>query len=314
MRFLWASSLVLALALALPPAASAKWVWTPDTGFVDTKSYEETAPQELYQKAKGIYDKSKFDDAATEFLRIGEYCPDAGIKEQAYYMWPESLFKAGKFYRAWQAYEEYLDRYPRTQLLKEIIKRELECGEAMVKGAKKDLLGVYILSGRSTGKEIIQKVIERFPYEEICSQYRLQLANDLYKDADFEDASVQYDAFVKDYPDSAFAPTALYQKGKAQLGSHEGPDYDSSPLNEAKKTFKRYLDENPNGDRTTEVKKSLSEIEDREAEKDFKTALFYLQRDRKPAAVLYLKGIQRNYRGSAWAEKAAKKLAELEKN
>lgn len=311
MRHLKAVLCVASLLVAFPATAPAKWVWTPDTGLVDTKSYENADPQQLYQKAKAMFDKGNFSDAATEFIRIAEYSADEGVKEQSYYMYPESLFGAGKFYRAWKGYEDFLERYPRTSLLKDIIRRELECGEKMVKGAKKDILGVYILSGRSTGKEIIRKVVEKYPYEEVCAQYRLLLAGQLLNDESYEDSALEYDSFLKDYPDSEFAPTALYQKGVAQLRSHEGVDYDAGPLDEAKKTFEQYVKENPNGDRLSEAQKRLSEIDEKQAEKDWQTALFYLQRDHQPSAIMYLKGILKDFPNTKWSEKAAKKLKEL---
>ncbi|MBI5366433.1 MAG: outer membrane protein assembly factor BamD [Planctomycetes bacterium] len=304
--------LLLASALAAAPRdAAAKWIWSPDTGFVDTKDYESADPQTLYKKARALFDKGKFDDAAGEFLRIGEYCLEPGVKEQSYYMYPESLFAAGKFYRAWQAFEEFLERYPRTPLLKEIIRRELACGDAMLKGAKKDILGVYILSGRGTGREIIRRVVEKYPYEEDCARYRLLLAQQLYQEESFEDSALEYDAFLKDYPDSEFAPTALYSKGTAQLHAHEGVEYDPQPLDDARKTFERYLEENPNGDKLNAAKERLSEIDDAKAEKDFETALFYVQRDKPPAARLYLKRIVKNFPASKWAKRAQEKLSEI---
>ena len=93
---------VLALLAAAVPA-EAKWVWSSDTGFVDTDSYETGDPEVLYKRAQELYDAGNYADSSTECTRIALYTSDGRYREQALFMSGEAYYKAGQFYRAYLA-------------------------------------------------------------------------------------------------------------------------------------------------------------------------------------------------------------------
>ncbi len=302
------------LVLACIAPAEAKWVWTSDTGFVDTKDYETADPQELYEKAKGLYDAGKYSDAATEFARIALYSSEETFRERAGFMAGESLFQAGKYYKAYVALEDYLAYYPRTPRLKDVIKRQLDVGLKLLEGAKKDLLGMPILSGFSTGLEVMRKVLDKHPFEDFSDEYHFQLCARLEQADKHEDAALEWETFLQRYPSSDFAPTALFRKGDSQLKEFEGVDYDPKPLVNAKRTFEDYVQHNPHGDKVKEAEQRLLDIAEKAAEKDYNTAIFYLKDMDKPgSARMYLESLIADYPQTTWAQKARETLAKLDR-
>ncbi len=302
----------LLILLAAPRPAQAKWIWSTDTGLVDTKDYESADPQELYERGKNLYDQGKYDDAATEFSRISLYASEETFRERAGFMHGEALFQSGKYYKSYVAYDDYLTLWPRTPRLKEVIKRQLDIGIKMMDGAKKDLLGVPILSGRSTGVEILRKVLDKYPFEDFSVEYHWTLVNKLQEAGQHEDAALESEALLERYPDSAFAPGALFLKGQAELSGFAGSDYDPRPLDNAKRTFQDYVHQNPNGDKLGEAQARLAEIAEKEAEQEYGHAVFYLKDVDKPeSARVYFESVVENYPGTAWAVKAREQLARL---
>lgn len=304
-------ALAATLLLAVPVTAQAKWVWTSDQGLVDTKDYELADPKELYDAAKARFDAGDFDDAATEFARVGTYATEETFREQGSYMYAEALFHAGKYYKSYVAFEDYLTLYPGTPRLKAVVRRQLDNGFKLMDGAKKPLLGLNILSGRSSGIEIIRKTLDNYPFEDFSAEYHFQLCTKLAEGGNAEDAALEWEAFIERYPESSFAPNALFQKAESQFRGFEGTDFDPQPLANAKRTYHEYMQQNPNGDRTREAQQRLDEIADQEAQKDYEIAEFYVDRDKPDSARVYFEAIVRDHPNSRWAEAARKRLAEL---
>lgn len=306
------SLVLLAVALALvPSSADAKWTWSSDTGFVDTNTYETGDPAVLYQNADALYQAQKYDDAATEFTRVALYASDAHFREQALFMSGEAYYKAGKYYRAYLSYEEYANLYSRSERMQYVVKQLADCGFKLMGGAKKEILGLPILPGTTTGIDIVKKVIEKYPYEEGSDQYHYMLIDHYLSDADYEQASLEADLFLTTYPNSQWTPTVQFQKAQAQLSSHQGVAYDGTPLANAKKSFQDYIEKNPNGDRTEEAKARLAEIDDKQAQKDFEVADYYRRTGHMDSARLYFEMVIRRYPSSSWAGKAQGELERL---
>ncbi|GEM_PF-3683866 len=297
------------LAAAVP--AEAKWVWSSDTGFVDTDTYETGDPEVLYKKAQELYDAGAFDDAAAEFTRIALYVSDGRYREQALFMSGEAFYKAGKFYRAYLAYDEYLNLYSRSERVKYVIQQLADCGFKLMGGAKKEFLGLPILPGTGTGTEIVKHVIEKYPYEEGSDQFHYLLINHYLDELDYEQATLEADLFLTTYPNSQWGPTVQFQKGSAQLAAHQGVAYDPTPLQDARKSFQDYLERNPNGDRTQEAKDRLSEIDEKQAQKDFDVADFYRRTGHPDSARVYFEMVIRRYPNSSWSQRAQAELEAL---
>lgn len=296
---------------AVPPV-EAKWVWDPDVGFTDTSAYENGDPKTLYEGAVALYDGQKFKPAADEFRKIAKYCPDPVYQEKSQYMAGEALYMAGEYYKAYTAYDSYLEYYPQTDRLKEIVKKQLDIGLKLVQGAKKDLLGVPILSGHSTGVELMRKVLAKYPYEEFADEYDFLLANHFFEREDYEEATIEFEQFVKTYPTSEWAPTAQFQLAQCHLRAHQGLEYDPRPMEKARAVLEKYIEKNPNGDKVKEAEATLAQLDNDVARKDFETALFYRKKGKPKSALVYLRGIVAQHPGSPWAIQAEGVIRELE--
>lgn len=294
---------------ALAPApAWAKWVWTSDTGLVNTKDYAGGDPVQMYQRATALFQAGQYDDAAAEFTSIALFAAEPAYREKANAMVGEALFKGGHFHKAYEAFEDYLYNYPRTGKLRDILRRELDCAFQLMNGAHKELLGLAILPGRSTGLRIAHEVLSKYPYERFSDEYHFMLANFFYNEGSFADAADEYDQFLKLYPNSDWSNKAHFLLANSRLRSHQGTQYDQTPLTQAKKEFERYLRENPNGDERDDATKQLAEVNMRMAEKDFSVAMFYKKRGRLLSTAYYLRGVAQQYPDTPWAQQAKDEL------
>ncbi|MDQ7778307.1 MAG: outer membrane protein assembly factor BamD [Planctomycetota bacterium] len=303
-RFLVCIPLAALFALASLRTADAKWVWTSETGLVDTDEYSVGDPQELFDEATTLMTEGKFSDAATEFLRIAEYTPDPQYKERSLFMAGEAFFKDERYHRAYLCYEEYLYNYPRTDKLRDALRGEVECGFKMMDGAKKEFLGVAILPGGSFGEQIVKDVLKKYPYEEFSEEANFRLASYYFTKGEYEEAEMEYDLFLQAYPDSAWTPTAEFRKGLANIGRHAGAEYDASSLENAKRDFEEYVAKNPHGDKVREAAEQLEVIAERLAEKEYEIGIFYHKREKRDSAVFYMESVVRDYPQTSWAQKA----------
>jgi outer membrane assembly lipoprotein YfiO len=296
---------------ALPGEGEAKWVWTSETGLVDTDTYAVGDPQELYTEATELFNAGKYSDAATEFIRIAEFTPDPDYREKSLFMAGEAFFKDERFHRSYLCFEEYLYNYPKTDKLRIVLRREAECGFKMMDGAAKELMGLPILPGGSTGKEIVKSVLRKYPYEEFSEEFAFRLASYYFTQGDYEEAEMEYDLFLKTYPESAWSPTAAFRKGMANIGKHSGVEYDSAPLQTAKADFEKYIENNPHSDKVSDAQEQLQVIAERMAEKEYNIGLFYFKRGKSNAAVYYMESVIGEFPTTSWAGKARRFIEEL---
>lgn len=299
------------LLAAMPGESEAKWVWTSETGLVNTETYAVGDPAELYAEAMELFNAGKYSDAAAEFVRIAEFTPDPEYREKSMFMAGESFFKDERFHRAYLWFEKYLYNYPKTDKLRHVLRREAECGFKMMDGAAKELFGLPILPGRSTGEEIVRNVLRKYPYEEFSEEYAFRLASYYFTQGEYEKAEMEYDLFLKTYPDSVWSPTAEFRKGLANIGKHSGVEYDPTPLEAAKNDFEKYIEDNPQGDKVAEAQEQLQVIAERMAEKEYNIGVFYFKREKHAAATYYMESVVREYPTTSWAIKAKQFLEKL---
>ncbi len=308
--FLWLCACAASL-VAVPGKSEAKWVWTSETGLVDTDDYAVGDPQELYAEATELFNTGRYADAATEFIRIAEFTPDPEYREKSLFMAGEAFFKDERFHRAYLCFEEYLYNYPKTDKLRIALRREAECGFKMMDGAARELFGLPILPSGSTGEEIVKNVLRKYPYEEFSEEYAFRLASYYFTQGDYEEAEMEYDLFLKTYPESPWSPTAEFRKGLTNIGKHSGVEYDSAPLQTAKDDFEKYIENNPHGDKVADAQEQLQVIAERMAEKEYNIGLFYFKCEKRDAAAYYMESVVREYPSTSWAAKARQFLEDM---
>jgi len=117
----------------------------------------------------------------------------------------------------------------------------------------------------------------------------LRIADALYKDENYIEASAEYENFRKLHPKNPKAPYALYMMGLCNFQQARKIDTDQTPLNNAVTHFQAFLQEYPDSELDDKVRVKLAECRSRQAGYEVYVGRFYYRTDKYQAAIGRLK-------------------------
>lgn len=123
----------------------------------------------------------------------------------------------------------------------------------------------------------------------------LRIADALYKDENYIEASAEYENFRKLHPKNPKAPYALYMMGICNYQQARKIDTDQAPLIKAVTHFESFLQEYPDSDLTGKVREKLADCRNKQAGYEIYVGRYYYRTDKYNAAIGRLKGSLEKY-------------------
>jgi outer membrane protein assembly factor BamD (BamD/ComL family) len=302
----------LVLGLSFSPAY-AYWIWTPKTGkWVNPKTAVKSTPQAQFQLAKSLYDLKNYEEAKREFKKLlKRYSKSKEAAESQYYL---GLIEENKnnLFEAYQAYQKVIDKYPFSERIQEIIEREYKIAEAFMSGQKRKAMGVT-LPVENPAIEIFSKIVENSTYGPLAPKAQYQLGLVLKGLMRYYEAEEAFNKVISNYPDSEWAPAAKFQIADCRSLVSRGPDYDQGAAKEAKEKFEEFVKDHPDAVLSQKAEQNIIKLQEKEAEGNYKIAVFYEKQKAYEAAKIYYNDLINNYPNSVWAAKAMERLQVMEK-
>ena len=293
--------------------AYAYWIWTPKTGkWVNPKHDVKPTPKEQFEWAKGFYDAKQYEDAKREFAKLlKKYSKSFEASESQYYL---GLIEEaqGRSYEAFLAYQKVIDKYPFSERIQDIIRREYEIAEGFMAGEKRKALGMA-LPVENPAIEILTKVIENSTYGPLAPKAQYKLGLVLKGLMRYYEAEEAFNKVISNYPESEWVEPARFQIAACRAALSRSPDYDQGAMQEAKEKFEEFVKENPDAELSHEAEKNIKQLREKEAQSNFNIGRFYeKQKDYGPARIYYEEVIKK-YSDTPWAAKAIERLEIMEK-
>jgi outer membrane assembly lipoprotein YfiO len=304
----------LLMSLAAAPAASAEWIWSPQTGWIGPGGAVKDTPGEQLVWAEAFFNRQDYKRAKSEFKKLLKVYRDSPEAPEAQYYLARCFEEEGDYYKAFKEYRKTIQVYPSTKRFEEILQREYQIGNHFLGGKKRKVFGIAnILPARDKAIEIYQAVVDDGPFSEYgqLSQYKLGLAHMAL--GDYEPAVTAFEGLISKFPDSPLIDDARFQIAQASLKGTFRPGYDQSPTDLAMRELDSFVKEYPDSDLTAEAVSKLEQLKERRAEHEYGVAQFYERRSRPRSAVVYYETIVRQFGQTSWAPKAAARLQVLQK-
>lgn len=298
----------LACAAGLPPAASAAWVWSPQTGWIGPGGAVKDSPEEQLAFAQGFFAQKDYDRAQREFKKLLQAYTHSRQAAEAQYYLGRAKEELGDYYGAFKEYRKTLQTYPSSHRFDEILEREYQLGNYFLAGKKRKVLGMAaILPARDKAVEIFQAIVDDGPFSDQgqLAQYKLGLAHLALRD--YEQAVTAFEQLISRYPDSPLVDDARFQIAQASLKGTFKSGYDQSPTDLAIRELDAFLREYPSSELSSEAGNRLHELQERRAQHEYQVGRFYEERKHPAAALIYYETIVREFPQTAVAPKAAER-------
>lgn len=306
------------LAGAVP---AADWEWTQDKGWTQGAGQARENADAQLKYAWELEQDKRFQNAARQYFLLLKTWPDseeAGIGLQRL---ANCLFKMENYYDSFKALEQVIKSYPTSIKKNDLLKIEFLIGRKFQTGARRDMVDMNepAAKGLETAVEIFQAVIANDSVGPYAGAAHLAIADCYRKMGDDRQAVTWYDRVLEQfsYSNELVAKAEMgKQLSKVAIGeeSVENANVKRDQLKQMLKdtekeaaTAQGSVDPEP----VTDLKEEFSELNEKEAEKLWKSAEYYRKRgsyDSLHAYKFTLEQLVIRYPNTRYASEARKKI------
>jgi outer membrane protein assembly factor BamD len=292
----------------------AAWVWSPESGkFINPDQEVEGTPQEVYDRAMESYQKKDLKETIEKLRLLLKKYPSAKISAEAQYRLGTVYEEIGDFYKAFRAYQDLVQRYPQSEQMAEALKREFQIGNLFLSGRKAKLMGLEILPSAPRAIEVFKHLTEAAPYSEYGDQAQFHLGLAYKKANRFDEAKVAFQTLVDNYPESPLVPQARFQIADTSYVHSVTANRDQRVIDQAETDIDRFLREYPDSSVSDKAAKLRQEIDEKNAEKNYRIARFYEKENYLDSAFIYYRDVAARYPHTSWGSKAKDRISALER-
>jgi len=296
MKFKFALPLMCSvLSLALP-SAYGKWIWSRETGWMESPSAAITTLEQRYKYALSLLVEQKYTIAIKEFELIIRDAADSQYAEASQINIGRAYFLNHDFKRALRAYEKVLEKYPGTKRTEEVFEREYQVGVAQME------------TDEDAAIDVFEKIIEKHPLGPVAPDAQIKIADCYFKLSQYEESLDAYEKFLENYPKSEWVPYVQYQIPLTKVYHEKQQERNYGLLISAREGFEEYLVSNPQGIHTEDAKKMIQEIRIIEAEREYNIGEFYLRQKKPVSAAMYFEYVKADFPDTIWAERANERI------
>ncbi len=303
---------IFVLSLSYAPAY-ADWVWSPEQGkFINTESDTQSGADDIFDNALDLYKEKKLDKAAEQFKLILKQYPKSRVAPESQYRLGTICEETGDFVEAHKAYQALIKSYPQSERFDEVIEREYQIGTMFLSGKKGKLMGLDIRPSLPLATEVFQKIVESAPYGAFGDKAQFGLAMAYQKSGRFDDSLDAYQALIDQYPQSPLVQDARLQMTEVSYAKSSSQTRDQGALDEAARQAQSYLKKYPDSAESEKAAKINQEIDELNAEKNYRIGLYYEKDNYLASALIYYCDTAKRYPNTSWGQKASDKMQSLQ--
>ncbi|MGA0845650.1 MAG: tetratricopeptide repeat protein [Luteolibacter sp.] len=267
----------------------------------------------MYQSAKTADERGKVSRAIKFYGRTADRFPLYVHAPQARFREAGLLEKAGKHRKAFDAYDQMLEKYPADSRYPDALERLASIANDTADGRiQSSFLGMKRRVSSEQVIKMLDRVKEHAPRSALAAQARFRAGELHQSKKKFKEAIGFFRELVREQPDSSLAPEALFRVGEIFLEQAKRGNQSLSTLDLAKESFNDYLIQYPGHSRNGEARKMIADLERMQHERSLEIVDFYIKTGRKESARIYLNDLIRSSRDGPVLELAKEKLKNLD--
>lgn len=316
LRFALAAFCLLLLPLNTPAPlvyrAGEGWSYEPVGG----GKWTRTRAKEQLEVAQQAFDRKDFKLALKAARRTVRVWPLSDYSPQAQYLMARCLEEKGQDEKAFKAYQNLLEKYPKAINYEEVLQRQYAIANRYLGGKWFRLWGyIPFLPSMDKTSEMYEKVIKNGPYSEVAPQAQMNIGSAREKQSNYPKAVKAYEKAADIYHDQKpVAADALYRAGEAYYKQAKTAEYDQSVAGKAIATFADFIALYPEDPRVPEAQKVIDGLKEEQARGAFKIAQFYEKKKRWSGALVYYNEVLVADPNSKYGEEAKKRIDALKQN
>jgi len=246
----------------------------------------------LYQEAKQADAAGNTKRAIKLYERSATLYSFASFAPQARYRQAELLEHSGKAIKAFDAYQLFLIRFQASDLYSAALARQSSIAHAAATGkVTKSVLGFKTEIDTKAVAEMLGQVRDNAPKTPTAAKAQFTIGEIYQREHNFALAIDAYRQLVRDQPDSAETPEALFRVGMVFVEQADSGNRNQATLDLARESFNDYLNQYPAHFHNAEARKLISMLDAREVQHSFDIAEYYFKTHQTESAKVYYKDV-----------------------
>lgn len=271
---------------------------------------QESAADTMLKKAKNYESGGKHRQARDTYKSVSRSYPRTDAGAEAKFGYGRMLEAEGEGRKAFEEYQELISNYPNFPGFSEVIQRQFAIADKLRQSDRKGFLGIGAAIQPSKLIEMFESISEAAPHTEFAPRSILNIGYVNSEQGEQDKAIASFQSVVDTYAGTKYATEAQYEIFKLRgmkAENSNSPNQDRAQV-EAGLDF---VNQNPNDQRSSEIKSNLHDIEERSMKKMYDTGMFYEKSGKPVSARLYYREVVKNP-NTPWASKAQERLNALD--
>jgi outer membrane protein assembly factor BamD len=321
----WRVTVVAVALWVFPSECPAPLVYRPGEGWTyeapgTEGKWTRTRAKDQLEVAETAFADGDYNLALKASQRTVKVWPLSDYAPRAQYLAGRSLEAKHREEKAFKAYQNLLDSYPKVEMYQEVLERQYLIANQYLNGKRFRLWGtIPAFPSMERTVKLYNAVIENGPYSPVAPQAQLNIGAAREKQSSFFNKTDPFREAVTAYLTAAdryfdnreVAAEAVFKAGRAYFKQAKKADYDQSVAAQAIATFTDFLTLFPTDPRAGEAQAMIGELKAEQARGNFVTARFYEKKRRWNGALIYYNEVLVTDPNSPYAGQAKQKIEEI---
>ncbi|MGA9453681.1 MAG: outer membrane protein assembly factor BamD [Verrucomicrobiia bacterium] len=302
----------------LPFRSPAPLIYVPGEGWY----YESYGAQAKWQRSRA---KDQLDVAEKAFKaadysialraahRVLRVWPLSDYAPHAEYLIGRSLEATGKDEAAFNAYQNIIQKYPKSAEYEEVLWRQYEIANRFLHGQWFRLWGyIPLYPSMDQTAKMFGKIVDNGPYSDVAPHAQLRIGAARENGKDYAEAVKAYETAADRYHDQpVIAADALYREGISYYKQAATAEYDQSTAGQAIAAFTDFITLFPDDKRVPRAQWAITKLKAEQVRGNFEIAQFYEKSRKWAGAVVYYNEVLQLDPNSRYAAQARQRIESL---
>lgn len=268
--------------------------------------------ESLYQEAKQADDAGKAGRALKLYTKVADESPTAQHAPQARLRQAQLLEQNGKWEDAFEAYEDFIKRYPGNAQYPHALKRQIEVAKSATGGKLNNkFLGMSSSVPKDKVIGMLEKVRDNGPRSAAASNAQFTIGELQENDGRNKEAIAAYRKLVSQFPDSKEAPEGQFRIGVLLDRDADKGNQNQANINSAREAFQDFLNQYPSHHRAGEARNYVAKLGGMDVQRSFNVAEFYDKTGKTESAKVYYRDVVKRTSSGDMHNRAAARLKQL---
>jgi outer membrane protein assembly factor BamD len=286
--------LLFVVVALLPSRSPAPLIYIPGEGWYyenygETGKWQRPRAREQLEVADQSFTNKDYTTTLHAAHRILRVWPLSDYAPRAAYLVGRCLETQGKDEAAYNAYQQIIEKYPKSGEFNEVLWRQYEIANRFLDGEWFKLWNLIPLypSMDETAK-LYNHIVSSGPYSEVAPHAQLRIGAAREKQKSYADAVAAYQTAADRYHDQpVIAADAMYRTGVAWEKQADTAEYDQGAAAQAIAAYTDFIAFYPDDKRVVEAQNAIVKLKAEQVRGSFQIAQFYEQGHKWAGAVVY---------------------------